>query len=91
VTLFYVAWFAWAVFVILGAALIVPPIINSTGGLIDRGLVVIGVAKPRFTIRPHEETEWGTMFAIVDPKGEVVGLDRYAAAKQRCAALNEAS
>lgn len=42
----------------------------------------------RFTIRPHEETEWGTMFAIVDPDGKIIGYDRRVPAEQRCAALN---
>ena len=45
-------------------------------------------AHRQFTIRPHEETEWGTMFAIVDPSGKVVGYDRKVPAEQRCAALN---
>lgn len=43
----------------------------------------------KHTIRPHEETEWGTMFAIVDPSGQIVGYDRKKAAEERCAALNQ--
>lgn len=44
--------------------------------------------RTKHTIRPHEETEWGTMFTIVDPSGKVVGYDRKKAAQERCAALN---
>lgn len=44
--------------------------------------------KKRYRVVEHEKTDWGTMFAIISPKGEIVGLDRYVVAKQRCAALN---
>lgn len=48
-----------------------------------------GIPPPvQFTVRPHEKTEWGMMFAIVDPRGEIVGYDRKVPAEQRCAALN---
>jgi hypothetical protein len=43
---------------------------------------------PRYRVEPHEETEWGQMFAIVDLDGEIVGLDRWKPANERCAALN---
>jgi hypothetical protein len=43
---------------------------------------------PRYRVEPHEETEWGQMFAIVDLDGEIVGLDRWKPAHERCAALN---
>ena len=41
-----------------------------------------------FRIEEHEETAWGTMFAIIGPDGEIVGLDRYAQAKARRDELN---
>jgi hypothetical protein len=43
---------------------------------------------PRYRVEPHEETEWGRMFAIVDLDGTIVGLDRGKPANERCAALN---
>jgi hypothetical protein len=81
--MFYLAWFAWAVFVLSVASLVMPPTMRRLRGLAD---ALFG--PPRFKISPHEETEWGTMFAIVDPKGEIVGLDRYVVAKARCDELN---
>jgi hypothetical protein len=45
-------------------------------------------AVPRYAVRPHEKTEWGQMFAIVDLDGRIVGLDRWKPANERCAALN---
>jgi hypothetical protein len=82
VALFYVAWFAWGVLALTVSALIVPRAIHRLGRLAD----VLFTAK--FTIRKREETEWGALFDIVSPKGEVVGFDRYAVAKARCDQLN---
>jgi hypothetical protein len=45
--------------------------------------------RSRFRLVPHEETEWGTIFAIVGPWGKVYGYDRYIPAMQRCEALNK--
>ncbi len=41
-----------------------------------------------YWIRLREQTIWGAMFEIVSPDGEVVGMDRYIVARQRCHALN---
>jgi hypothetical protein len=41
-----------------------------------------------YRVVPHEETEWGTLFAIVGPWGKIYGYDRFVPATQRCAALN---
>jgi hypothetical protein len=81
--MFYVAWVAWGVFVLAVSALIVPPIILRMGRFAD---VLFGPRK--FTIRKREETEWGALFDIVSPKGDVIGFDRYAVAKARCDQLN---
>lgn len=57
--------------------------LNKLGDLIE-GLF----GGRRFTVAAHEETEWGTMFAIIAPSGQIVGYDRYVPARQRCSALN---
>lgn len=44
--------------------------------------------KKPYRVVEHEKTDWGVMFAIVSPKGEIVGLDRWKPARERCAALN---
>lgn len=42
-----------------------------------------------YTVVEHEMTQWGMIFAIVDPNGKIVGYDREVPAKQRCATLNK--
>ena len=78
------AYVLWVAFVFAMAWAIIPPLFGHLKRLTDE---LFG--RPRqFTITPHEETEWGTMFAIRDPKGQIVGLDTYTVARQRCAAFN---
>jgi hypothetical protein len=44
----------------------------------------------RYTVVLREKSPWGDIWAILDPKGKEVGLDRKTVAEQRCAALNSA-
>jgi hypothetical protein len=44
--------------------------------------------KKAYRLVEQEMTEWGVMFAIISPKGDIVGIDRWKPANERCAALN---
>lgn len=42
----------------------------------------------RYRLELREKSPWGDIWAILDPEGKVVGLDRETVARQRCEALN---
>ena len=41
-----------------------------------------------FKAVPHEQTEWGAIFAVVDKNGRIVALDRWYLAEARAEELN---
>lgn len=67
--------------------LVAPVLSLATLGLLGMGW--LDRRSRRFKVVEHEETEWGTMFAIVSPQGKIVGYDRWKPAQERCAALNK--